>query len=133
MSHHAIKIEGFVGRDAEMRYTPSGTAITNFSVGVNEDYKKKGTDEWQKQTIWMKVSVFGDNAEKLVNRVKKGMKISCEGVLQFDPKTGNPRTYARKDGTLATSFEMTAFHVHLADEDETQAAPDYEGDVSSIY
>ena len=107
---HTIIIVGNVGRDPEMRYTPSGQAVTSFSVATSRSYKSQGQPV--KETIWFRVTCWGRQAEVASNYVKKGQKVLVEGRLVADP-SGNPRTYTRSDGTTGTSFEITASNLQL--------------------
>lgn len=118
-----LEIIGNVGRDAEMRYTPSGQAVTSFSVAHTEQFESNG--EARKKTIWVRVSVWGKLAEVCNKYVKKGMLVRVEGKLNGD-NDGNPRIYNKQDGTPASSFEMTAFSVMFLSrvEETEQAAPD---------
>ena len=107
---HTIIIVGNVGRDPEMRYTPSGAAVTSFSVATSRNYKSQG--QTIKETIWFRVTCWGRQAEIASNYVKKGQKVLVEGRLVADA-SGNPRTYTRSDGTIGTSFEITASNLQL--------------------
>lgn len=107
---HTIIIVGNVGRDPEMRYTPSGQAVTSFSVATSRNYKSQGQPV--KETIWFRVTCWGRQAEVASNYVKKGQKVLVEGRLVAD-SSGNPRTYTRSDGTIGTSFEITASNLQL--------------------
>jgi single-strand DNA-binding protein len=109
-----FECEGFVGRDPEMRFTPAGKAVCNFSLGVG-DNRKQG-DEWIKRTMWVRVTTWGDLAERCNKLIKKGMKISAHGKLTFDEATGNPRTYKKNDGTTSVSFEMVAFGIDFPED-----------------
>ena len=107
---HTIILVGNVGRDPEMRYTPSGAAVTSFSVATSRNYKSQG--QTIKETIWFRVTCWGKQAEVASNYVKKGQKVLVEGRLVAD-STGNPRTYTRSDGTIGTSFEITCTNLQL--------------------
>jgi len=100
-------IIGNVGRDPEMRYTPSGQAVTSFSVAVNHEYTNSGGEKI-KDTKWVRVVTWGKLAENCNQYVKKGMKVLAEGRLNADKETGNPVVFQRKDGTSGSAFEMTA-------------------------
>ena len=105
-----LAFEGKVGGDAEMRYTPSGQAVTNFSVAVNDDYKDKA-GQIVKRVTWFRVSSWGQTAEICNQYVKKGMSIIVEGRLNPD-ENGNPRVY--QSGSLhKASFEVTAKNVRF--------------------
>lgn len=103
---HTIIIVGNLGRDPEMRYTPSGQAVTNFSVATNRQYT--GSDgNLVKETIWFRVSTWGKQAEICNQYLRKGSKVLIEGRLQPDAKTGGPRIWQGQNGPAA-SFEVVA-------------------------
>lgn len=105
--YHKITLIGNLGRDPEMRYTPSGQAVTNFSMATTE--KWTGQDgQLQERTLWWRVSVFGKMAETVNTYLKKGSKVYVEGRITGDAKTGGPRLYTRQDGSTGASFEVTA-------------------------
>ncbi len=105
--YHTIILVGRLGRDPEMRYTPSGQAVTSFSVAT--DYQTKGPDgNWEKKTIWVRVTVWGKQAETASQYLKKGREVLIEGRLNPDPSTGGPKIWTRQDGTAGASYEVTA-------------------------
>lgn len=98
-------IIGALGRDPEMRYTPSGQAVCNFSVATDESYVKDG--QKVKKTTWWRVSTWGKQAETCNQYLKKGSKVLVEGKITADDN-GNPRIFNKSDGTASTSFEVNA-------------------------
>ena len=110
--YHTIIIEGNVGKDPEMRYTPSGQAVTSFSVATSRQYTA-GNGEQVKETIWFRVSTWGKTAEVCNQYVKKGSKVLVEGRLTPYKNTGSPRIYTKQDGSAGTSFEVTASTVRF--------------------
>ena len=106
MYHHLV-IVGNVGKDAEMRFTPSGQAVTSFSVATNREYKNATNGETVKETIWFRVTTWGKQAEVCNQYVKKGMKVLVDGRLSPDKETGGPRVWDSK-GTPKASYEVTA-------------------------
>lgn len=105
--YHTIIIVGNLGRDPEMRYTPSGQAVTNFNVATNRQYTASdGTQV--KETIWFRISAWGKTAETCNQYLRKGSKVLVEGRLTADQATGGPRVYTRNDGTAGSSFEVSA-------------------------
>ncbi len=107
-------IAGYLGRDPEMRYTPSGQSVTDFSLATTRTYP--GADGSQKkETAWFKVTVWGKMAEVVNKSLHKGSKVLVVGRLQIDPKTGGPRVWTRQDGSAGASFEMTAQEVRFLD------------------
>jgi single-strand DNA-binding protein len=110
--YHTIILVGNLGRDPEMRYTPSGQAVTNFSVATNRQYT--GSDgQLVKETIWFRVSTWGKNAENCNQYLKRGSKVLVEGRLVPDISTGGPRIWNRQDGTPTASYEVSAQNVRF--------------------
>lgn len=101
-----LVIVGNVGKDAEMRYTPSGQSVTSFSVAVNRQYTTK--DETVKETTWFRVTTWGKQAEVCNQYVKKGMLVLVEGVLTPDKATGSPKVFEKSDGSWGATFEVNA-------------------------
>lgn len=101
MNFNQITLVGNVSSDIEMRYTPSGTAVTSFNLAVNEGSKDKQTTLFVRITCW----------EKLAETAKEYL-VKGQGVL-VSGKMSAPRAYARKDGELAASAEVTAFTVQF--------------------
>jgi single-strand DNA-binding protein len=104
---HTIIIVGNLGRDPEMRYTPGGQAVTNFSVATSRKYT--GSDgALVNETIWFRISAWGKQAETCNQYLKKGSRVLVEGRLVPDNATGGPRIWTRQDGTSGSSFEVSA-------------------------
>ena len=110
--YHTIIIAGNVGKDPEMRYTPSGQAVTSFSVATNRQYTS-GNGEQVKETIWFRVTTWGKQAEVCNTYVKKGMKVLVEGRLTPDKATGGPKIWTKQDGTAGASYEVSAATVRF--------------------
>ena len=93
MSFNKITIIGNLGRDPELRYTPQGTAVCDFSVAVN-DRKRDKAGEWQDVTTWFKITFWGKQAENASKYLTKGRQVYIEGRLQVEEWTdrdGNNR------------------------------------------
>ncbi len=105
--YQTIILIGNLGRDPEMRYTPSGQAVTSFSIAVDESYTDN-TGQKVKRTLWFRISAWGKQAEICNTYLHKGSKVLVEGRLQADPNTGGPRIWNRQDGTPGASFEVNA-------------------------
>jgi single-strand DNA-binding protein len=96
-----ITLVGNLGRDPEMRYTPSGVPVTNFSVATSKRYQ--GQDgQWQEKTIWFRVAAWRKTAETASQYLTKGSKVLIVGELE------EPRTWVDKDGNTQVSLEVTA-------------------------
>ena len=105
-----LTIIGNLGRDPEMRYTPSGTPVTNLNVATNRTYKDQNGQQ-VKETTWFRVSVFGKMAENCAQYLQKGRMVLVEGRLTPDKNTGGPRVWDKQDGTKGASFEVFATNV----------------------
>lgn len=98
MTLNRMQIIGNLGADPELRYTPSGKAVTNLRVAVNDN--RKGPDgEWIEETLWIRVEVWDQAAERLAEQLRKGNKIYAEGQLRA-------REYEGNDGQKRTSLEL---------------------------
>lgn len=116
-----IILAGNLGRDPEMRYTPSGQAVTSFSVATNRQYTNNN-GETVKETIWFRISVWGKMAETCNQYLKKGAKVLVEGRLTADAATGGPRIWSGQDGNPRASFEVSASTVRfLSSRGESEA------------
>jgi single-strand DNA-binding protein len=127
--YHTLIIVGNVGKDPEMRYTPSGQAVTSFSVATNRQYTASNGEQ-VKETIWFRVSAWGKQAEICNQYLRKGSKVLIEGRLTPDKNTGGPRIWSRQDGTAGASFEVTASTVRfLSSRGEGEGGPVAGGDM----
>lgn len=75
-------IMGHVGSDPEVRYTPSGSAVTNLSVATSESWKDKQSGENQERTEWHKIVFYNKLAEIAGQYVKKGSKVYINGSIR---------------------------------------------------
>jgi single-strand DNA-binding protein len=107
-----IIVAGNLGKDPEMRYTPSGQAVTNFNVAVNDNYTNSQGERIER-TIWFRVSTWGKQAEICAQYLKKGRKVLVEGRMVADAATGGPRVYQKNDGGHGASFEISASTVRF--------------------
>jgi single-strand DNA-binding protein len=116
-----IILAGNLGRDPEMRYTPSGQAVTSFSVATNRQWTNNN-GETVKETIWFRISAWGKMAETCNQYLKKGSKVLVEGRLTADAATGGPRLWTGQDGQPRASFEVSASTVRfLSSRGESEA------------
>lgn len=118
MSYHNITIVGNLGRDPEMRYTDNGTAVCSMNVATNKTYTKDG--QQVKKVCWFRVSVFGKQAENVNNYLKKGSLVLVEGEMNAG-EDGNPKVFARNDGSSGASYEVMAKVVRFLDSKSTES------------
>lgn len=100
MSFNKVILVGNLGRDPELRYTPQGTPVCNFSVATSEKRKDK-TGEMTETTTWFKVTLFGRQAETASQYLVKGKPVYIEGRLKLSEWTD-------KDGKTRATLEVTA-------------------------
>jgi single-strand DNA-binding protein len=80
-SVNKVILVGNVGKDPEVKYTPSGTALAKFTIATNERFKDN-SGEWRDRTEWHNVLAWERLAEIVGEHVRKGSKIYIEGRLQ---------------------------------------------------
>ncbi len=107
MSLNKCMIIGNLGRDPEMRYTPSGQAVTQFSVATNRNFRD-AQGEWQSEAEWFRVVVWGEQGERTAENLRKGHKVYVEGRIQtrqWEDQTGNKRYTTELIANRVTSLE----------------------------
>lgn len=96
---------GNLTRDPELRHTPQGTSVANFSIAVNRNYK--GNDgEFKKETSYFNIIVWGKSGENCQKFLTKGRPVLVEGRLQN-------RSYETQDGQKRTVTEIVADNVQF--------------------
>jgi single-strand DNA-binding protein len=90
---------GNLGKDAEVRYAPSGTAVANFSIATSEKWGKDG--EKQQRTEWHRIVAFGKLAEICGEYLTKGKQVYIEGRLQT-------RNWEDREGVKRYTTEIVA-------------------------
>lgn len=126
-SVNKVQLIGNLGRDAELKYTPGGSAVATLNMATTEKWKDKAGAP-QEKTEWHRVVLWGKTAESLANYLTKGKQIYVEGRIQT-------RQW-EKDGAKQYTTEIRADHVvllggasearnsgrHVSDEDMAAAA-----------
>src|SRR5947209_11564752 len=100
MSVNKVILVGRLGQNPEVRYTPPGAAVANFSVATNESWTDKSGQK-QERTEWHKVVVWGKLAELCNQYLAKGRQVYLEGRLQT-------RQWQDKDGQTKYTTEVIA-------------------------
>ncbi len=101
-----VELLGNLTDDVELRYTPSGAAVCNFSIATNRSYRSQ--DEWKDETEFHNIVVWGNLAEGFAQRVKKGTRVLITGRLQT-------RSWDGQDGQKKYKTEVVADDVFLID------------------
>lgn len=100
MSFNKIIVVGNLGRDPELRYTPQGSAVCNFSIATNEKKRDKAGD-LQDVTTWFRVTLWNKQAENASKYLTKGSSVYIEGRLRIEE-------WADKDGKNRFTLEVNA-------------------------
>jgi single-strand DNA-binding protein len=103
-----VMLIGNVGREPEMTYTPSGSAVTKFSLAVSRRRKNKETGENDSETTWFNIVAWERLAETCSSYVHKGSKIYVEGRLVM-------REYTDKEGAKRTAVDIVISEMELLD------------------
>jgi single-strand DNA-binding protein len=93
-SVNKVILVGNLGRDAELRYTPGGSAVATLNLATTETWNDKASGQKQEKTEWHRIVLWGKSAESLSEYLVKGKQIYVEGRLQtrqWDDKDGNKR------------------------------------------
>jgi single-strand DNA-binding protein len=104
-SVNKVILVGNLGRDAELKFTPSGFPISSFSIATT-DRRKDKDGSWQEKTEWHRIKLLGKQAESLQDYLKKGKQIYVEGRLET-------RTWDDKDGQKKYMTEIIADRIQL--------------------
>lgn len=101
MSFNKITLVGNLGKDPELRYTPQGNAVCDFSMATNEKRRDKA-GEMQNVATWFRVTLWGKTAENAAKYLAKGTQVYIEGRLRVEEWTdrdGNHRQSLEVNGT----------------------------------
>jgi single-strand DNA-binding protein len=103
-----IMLIGNLGKDPDMSYTPSGKAITKFSLAVNRRTRDAESGERREETTWFNIVAWDRLAETCNSYLHKGSKVFIEGRM-------TSRKYTDKDGVERTAWEVTASDMEMLD------------------
>lgn len=99
-----VFLMGNLTRDPELRYTPSGTAVTTLGLAVNNRFKRG--EEQVEDTLFIDVTVWGKSAENCTEYLSKGSPVMVEGRLKY-------RTWEAQDGQKRSKVDVTALSVQF--------------------
>lgn len=129
MSFNKIILVGNLGRDPELRYTPQGVAVCDFSMATNERKRDK-SGEYQDVPTWFRVTLWRNQAENAAKYLKKGSPVYIEGRLSLEEWTD-------RDGNTRQTLAVQASEMHFISggrggdpEDEAIDTPQFAGPVS---
>ena len=101
-----IAMIGNLGSDPDLNKDKSDNPVCNFSLAHNEKFTNRA-GEAVTRTVWMKVAVWGRQAETSAQYLVKGARCLVVGTLVATPE-GNPRVWTGEDGTPRAQYEMRA-------------------------
>jgi single-strand DNA-binding protein len=120
-----VMIIGHLGRDPEMRYTPSGRPVTTFSVATSRSWKS-ADGEQHSETEWFNVVAWGSLAEICKQYLSKGRQVYIEGRLQT-------RRWEDDDGNKRTTTEIVAKEMVMLGERRRDKEKDTEEDLPDSF
>lgn len=124
-SVNKVILVGNLGRDPEIRYTQTGTPVTNFTMATSERWTDPSGEKREK-TEWHRIVVWGKQAEVAAEYLRKGRQVYIEGSLQT-------REWTDREGNKRYTTEVRAQRLQLLgrpDDRQGQAAPVAEEEVA---
>lgn len=113
MNFNQVTIAGRLGRDPELRYIPSGTAVCDITVAVSDKVKKG--DEWVEKTCWVDVTLWSRTAEIANEYLKKGSVVLIGGRLEQE-------SWQDKDGNKRSKLKVVASTMQMGSKSSTQSS-----------
>lgn len=104
--YQQLTLIGNLGNDPEMRYTPTGVAVTSFSLAVSRSWTSKDGQR-QEKTIWFRINAWDKLAETANQYLSKGRQVFVVGELE------EPRTFQDKEGNTRVTLEVRALNIRF--------------------
>ena len=101
-SYNKVILMGNLTRDPELKYLPSGTAVANFGLAMNETYTDRQTGEKKEDVCFVDIEAWGRQAEIANEYLQKGSSVFIDGSLKFD-------SWEADDGTKRSRLRIRAF------------------------
>ena len=101
-----IIVSGRLTRDPDIRATQRGSTVCSFGIANNRSYLDPASNEWKEEVSYMSVTAFGQLADRLKERIKKGTPVIVEGRLVMNEFTG-------KDGQQRRELRISANRVQV--------------------
>lgn len=114
-----VTVAGHLGADPEVRFTSSGLKVTTLRVAARVRRGKKD------ETIWWRVSVWGEQFDKMISFLKKGSPVVVVGEMN------KPEIFTDRDGKPQVSMSMTAFNVMFSPFGKQESSPSQAGPAAS--
>lgn len=109
MANHknTTTVKGNLTSDPDVKITKTGTTLLTFSIANNRSYKPKGSDEWQEETSFFDITVWGDLAEDAAEILEKGLEVTVDGRLKQDTWTTDDGSKRSKVGIVADDITVS--------------------------
>lgn len=105
-SLNKVMLIGNLGRDPEVRYTPGGSPVANFTMATTDRWSDAASGEKKERTEWHRIVVWGKQAEIVGEYMRKGRQVFVEGSLQT-------REWTDRDGNKRYTTEVRAQRVQM--------------------
>ena len=119
--YHQVTICGYLGKDPEMRYTPAGRAVTNFSVATSRKWTNADGTPGE-ETVWFKITAWQKLAEICNQYLSKGRPVLITGRMNPN-EYGGPRIWETRDGDPRADYEVVANQVRFLGRGTAQEEP----------
>jgi single-strand DNA-binding protein len=120
-----VILVGRLGRDPEIRYTPSGQALAKFPLATDENRKDKDGN-WQSETTWHNIVLWAQQAERAGENLKKGNLVYVEGRIRNrswdDPETGQKKYMTEIIGDRFRMLETRGASEQTSDYSESSSS-----------
>lgn len=125
--YQQVTLVGYLGQDPELKFTPAGKAITNFSVATNRSWTDAEGVKHD-ETVWWRVACWGKLAEVTNEYLAKGRPVLIVGRMNAN-EFGGPRIWTTNEGEPRASYEITAETVRFLGKAEAreEAQEEYQG------
>jgi len=98
---NSVTVTGNTTREPELRFTPSGQAVTNFGIAVNRRWQNRQTQEWEEKVSFFDVTCWSQMAENVARSLSKGTRVTITGRL-------DQRSWETQDGEKRSKVEIVA-------------------------
>lgn len=123
-SFNSVVLMGHLARDPELRYTPQGSAVCDFAIGMNRRFKRKDSDELVDEVTFVEITAWNRTAEICAEYLKKGRLVLVCGFLKQD-RWEDTETGAKRSKVKVVAQEVQ-FIGKGSQDDASAAAPEAE-------
>lgn len=122
-----VMLTGRLGRDVDLKYTPSGQAVATFSVASDRSVRDESDPSgWKQETEWFRVVAWRDLAERIAKNLTKGRRVYIEGRIQT-------RDWTDQQGQKRTTTEVIANDYILLDSPNRQGSESADDEIGEAF